>query len=277
MKKQPKVKALFEQLKEGIQAITSSEDWKQILLTQAKFHTYSFNNVMLILSQRPTASRVASYGTWKALGRQVVKGAQSIKIIAPHTVEVEDPETGEKKKKLGYHQTSVFDISDTKGEPLPSPSIEELTQNTKELKNFYELLKGISPVPVREETIKGGAKGYYRLVEDDIAIKKGMAAHQKCKTLVHEIAHAMLHRLEDKEARAKSSNEREVEAEGTAFVVLTYFGFDTSQYSFPYVASWNGDDIERIEKAGGVIQKAAAQLISNIEAAMAIEAKSKIA
>lgn len=266
-----KVNKLFGMLKEGVEKIKTSDDWKSILTFQAKFHNYSFKNVMLILLQRPSASRVASYTTWKKVGRQVVKGAKAINIMAPHTYKVKDSETEEEEEKLGFHQASVFDISDTKGEPVPSLNIQELSGDTEDYRKFYTLLKTISPVPVKEETITDGPKGYYHLVEDYIAVKKGMKAHQKCKTLVHEIAHSILHRLDKKdENRMLSRGDREIEAEGTAFVVLTYFGFDTSDYSFPYVATWSKSaEPEAIEKAGATIQKTADALISKIEMKMA--------
>lgn len=277
--KEPKVNQLFEQLKAGVEKITSSEQWKQILLVQSKFHNYSFKNVMLISMQCPTATRVASYTDWKKLKRQVVKGAKSIKIMAPHKVEIEDPETGETTEKLGFHQASVFDISDTEGEELPRLKCEELTKDTQAMRDFYKLAKSICPIPVKEKVLKDGIKGYYHLVDDYIAIKKGMAAHQKCKTLIHEMAHATLHRLDNKEARSLTGNDREIEAEGTAFVVMSYFGFDTSEYSFPYVASWNNkSDLERIERAGATIQKAAAKIINQLSEEMNKEEdKSEIA
>lgn len=270
--KEPKVKALFEQLKEGVANIISSDDWKKILILQTKFHKYSFRNIMLIRMQRPTATRVASYGLWKNLGRQVVRGAQSIKIIAPHMVKVQDKDTGEEKELLSFHQASVFDIADTEGEELPQLKYDELAGDTKQLREFYELAQSISPVPVKEKTITDGSEGYYHLVDDYIAIKRGIGIHKKCKTLIHEIVHATLHRRDNQEASGLTQNDMEIEAEGAAFVVLTYFGLDTSKYSFSYVAGWNSrNDVERIERAGDTIQKISKTLIDQLEALMISE------
>lgn len=267
-KKEPKVNELFDKLKEGVQAVYSSDTWKELLLFQSKFHNYSFNNIVLISMQCPEATRVASYKTWQELGRQVVKGEKGIKIMAPHQYKVNTEKEEEETTKLGFHQTSVFDISQTDGEELPT-LCPELKGDTQGLRDFYGIAKNISPVMVQEETIKGGAKGYYHLVEDYIAIKKGMAAQQKCKTLIHEIAHAMLHKIGNDRASQLTSNDKEVEAEGTAFVVLSYFGFDTSEYSFPYVASWNGsENLERIQKAGVTIQKIAQEIIEKLQTEM---------
>ncbi|MBT2283506.1 hypothetical protein J7E78_08145 [Paenibacillus polymyxa] len=191
--KEPKVKALFE----GRCKHYFIGRLEKILILQTKFHNYSFRNIMLIRMQRPTANRVASYGLWKNLGRQVVKGAQSIKIIAPHMVKLKDKETGEEKEVLSFHQASIFDIADTEGEELPRLNYDELAGDTKKLREFYELALSISPVPVKEKTIKDGSEGYYHTVEDYIAIKRGIGVHKKCKTLIHEIVHATLHRRDN--------------------------------------------------------------------------------
>ncbi|EJW13777.1 ImmA/IrrE family metallo-endopeptidase [Paenibacillus alvei] len=263
--KERKVEVLFKQLKEGVENVYSSETWKELLLFQSKMHDYSFNNMMLIYIQCPHATHVAGYDTWRKLGRQVMYGQTGIRIMAPHTYTVKDEKTGEEEKRTGYHQTSVFDISQTKGKDIPV--ITELKGDSKSLREFYEIAKSISRVPVSEEKVKGAVKGYYSVDGDYIVIKKGMATKQKCKTLIHEMAHSILHRKEDGRRDEMSRNEREIEAEGTAFVVLSYFGFDTSEYSFPYVAGWNpGGETQAIQKAGDVIQKTSQKLIDEINA-----------
>lgn len=267
--KEPKIKELMNALHEGVQSVTTSERWKEVLLFQSKFHNYSFNNTFLIYSQCPQATYVAGFTAWKKLGRYVVKGATGIKIMAPHEYFVTDEETGEEKKKIGFHQTSVFDVSQTDGEPLPE-LCPELKGDTKELKRFYEIAQTVSAVPVREEKIEGQIKGFYSHTHDYIAIKKGMAVKQKCKTLIHEMAHSMIHRIDDERRKTLSRSDREIEAEGTAFVVLSYFGFDTSEYSFPYVASWASADWESIQKAGEMIQKTSEKIIKMIQQKMKV-------
>ncbi|MBV6717277.1 ArdC-like ssDNA-binding domain-containing protein [Paenibacillus chitinolyticus] len=260
MKKTAKVNELYKQLKTGVEEFYSSDRWKEFLTVQARFHQYSFRNVLLIYMQCPHATRVAGFEDWKKFGRHVKRGETAIKILGPkHRREV-DEKTGEENWVLnGFYQASVFDISQTGGEELPSLSY-ELSKDTPTLRRFYEMAKAISPAPIQEVTLKGSMKGSYNYTTQTISIKKGMAALQKCKTLIHEIAHAMLHTETDKPREL-----REVEAEGTAFVVLNYFGFDTSEYSFSYVAGWNGS-AEHISKAGEAIQKAAVKLIDDLEA-----------
>lgn len=147
--------------------------------------------------------------------------------------------------------------------------IKELKGDTASLRHFYEVAKAISPFPVEEVTLKDGSKGYFSHDTVSIGIKKGMAVKQKCKTLIHELAHGLLHRLDDPRRQTLTRNDREIEAEGTAFVVLSYFGFDTSEYSFPYVASWNGTtSLDSIQRAGEIIQKTAEKIINQLKEEM---------
>lgn len=269
VKKQPKVNELFKKLEDGVKNVYTSESWKNILKFQSAFHDYSFNNMMLIYMQCPTATQVAGYDDWKKLERQVKYGETSIKIMAPNHRMERNEETGEEQKVLcGFHQTSVFDVSQTKGKDLPE-LCKELKGDTASLRQFYEFAKSISPFPVEEVTLKDGSKGYFSHDSVSIGIKKGMAVKQKCKTLIHELAHGYLHRLNDPRRATLSRSDREIEAEGTAFVVLSYFGFDTSEYSFPYVASWNGTTaMESVQRAGEIIQQTAKKIINQLNEVM---------
>lgn len=259
--KEHKVNNLFNKLKDGVEMFYDSETWKQFLKVQARFHDYSFRNTVLIFLQCPHATRVAGYTDWQKLGRYPKRGESSIKIIAPHFIKVRNEETGEDERVLnGYHQASVFDVSQTDGKPIPE-LIQELTMDTECIRDFYEKIKAACPFPIEEVSLNGGVKGTYNRESDVIQVKKDMAALQKTKTLVHEWSHACLHKVTDKERDLK-----EVEAEGTAYVVLSYFGFDTSEYSFNYVAGWNGSiDGTAIQEAGATIQKTACKIIDMIQ------------
>jgi hypothetical protein len=259
--KNAKVNELYGKLKEGVKGFYSTDTFKDYLKFQANFHHYTWNNMMLIFLQNPDASRVAGFEDWKKVGRHPLLGSKGLKILAPSYKKVRNVKTGiDEQKLVGFHQTSVFDVSQTGGAELPTLT-KELTMDTPTLKTFYGTLKAVCPVPMEEVTIKDGSKGYYMPSTDSIGIKKGMATLQKCKTLVHEMVHAILHKDSN-----KSSQLKEVEAEGTAFVVLSYFGFDTSEYSFNYVGGWNGSvEAETIQIAGNIIQKTAKQLIEMIE------------
>src|SRR5918911_2476956 len=116
-----RMSTLMQQLEAGVEAIQTSEDFKRYLRTAAAFHTYSPNNVLLILAQKPEATRVAGYKTWQTLGRQVKKGERAIYIFAPHPYRVTtEDETGEEQTHEGltFRTVPVFDISQTEGDPI---------------------------------------------------------------------------------------------------------------------------------------------------------------
>lgn len=259
--RQAKVDEIYNLLKEGVSKVYSSDAWKELLLFQSKFHQYSFKNMMLVYFQNPCASQIGSMRFWNKLGRRVKAGETSLKIWAPSSKKVQIEETGEEEeRRVGWYLTSVFDVSQTHGKELPK-LIDELKMDTEVLRDFYQLLKSICPYPVEEKKLENGVKGYMDYTNHTIAIKKGLSALHKCKTLVHEMVHGFLH-----EGTDRTRDVREVEAEGSAFVVLSYFGFDTSEYSFGYVASWNGSKDEKaILESGQIIQETAKYFIQQIE------------
>src|ERR671933_430861 len=125
-----RMSTLLQQLEVGVQAIQTSEDFQRYLRTAANFHQYSPNNVLLILAQKPDATRVAGYTTWQALGRQVKKGEKAIYIFAPqpYFVTTED-EQGEEQTREGltFRSVPVFDFSQTEGDPIPTMEAPVLT------------------------------------------------------------------------------------------------------------------------------------------------------
>jgi hypothetical protein len=263
------VSDLFEQLKTGVEGIYDSESWKKILIFQSAFRNYSFSNSILISMQCPGATRVASYHAWKKVNRQVVEKG-GIKILAPRFKKVKDEQSGEMVDQLAYFSYStVFDISQTVGDPLPSLNIKELIGNDDWYKQIYETVISISPVPVIEQEIMDGSKGYCDYIKNEIGIKQDMAYQQKAKTGIHEICHYFIHHTNVRKPGV-TRNEAEVEAEGTAYVVLSYFDIDTSEYSFPYVAGWGSNDIDLIKQSGDTIQKTSKKIIDLIEKAFGV-------
>ena len=94
-----------------------------------------------------------------------------------------------------------------------------------------------------------------------------MSQVQTIKTLVHEIAHAKLHKPEDLLAEPKPVDRRqkEVEAESIAYVVCQYFGIDTSDYSLAYVAGWSkGKELTELKASLNVIHSTAGEIIDAI-------------
>ena len=225
----------------GVREIWLSERFRCYLDFLAKFHRYSVNNTIAIYMQRPTASLVASFSDWRRRGRQVRKGEHGIKIIAPHVIKDVDDDTGEIKTCTGYHIAYCFDVSQTDGEALPEGPARQLTGDVDDYAHIWDTLQAVSPVPVSIELIANSTvNGYYSHTDQRIAIRDGLAELQRVKTVIHEIAHAMLHAKGAEEADADRST-REVQAESVAYVVCRALGLDTSDYSFGYVAGWSSD------------------------------------
>lgn len=280
-------KALAEHLKEGMKNYLDSEQFKSFLDTMSKFHNYSLNNIHLLKMQNPNVSRVASFNKWKAdFDRTVKKGSKALKIWVPYQVKTSIPvhkkelsfspsenETEEKvvtvtRFKLG----NVFDVSQTEGKELPK-AINELTGDVKDYEDLYRAAKAVSmdnQVPISFEEIKReSTNGYYSPDENRIVISKGLKGQEQIlKTIFHEMAHADLHRGSNAQYGDDQYRKQELQAESVAYVVSNHFGFDTSSYSFGYLAIWakdkNGfeDMVEQLQ----VVQKEAKSLIDRMDA-----------
>ena len=252
--------SILKSLETGVENIFTGDKYAQYLQTMSKFHRYSFNNTLLIAMQRPGATLVTGYRNWQTMGRQVKKGEKGITILAPAPIkrkreqEILDqnnkplldgngkPKTEEVEVIIPrFKPTTVFDISQTDGEPIETLAPEELTEAVADYELFMKAIKEVSPVPIRFDEIEGEAKGYYHSVDKEIVIQKGMSDSQTIKTAIHETGHARIH---DKDLMAEQGIEKdrltkEVEAESVAYCVCSAFGVDTSEYSFPYIAGWS--------------------------------------
>ncbi len=286
-----KVKEITDKLEEGLKELFESGKYKNYLSTMSKFHNYSFNNTLLIALQRPDASLVAGYQAWqKNFNRHVKRGEKGIRILAPAPYKIKeerdklDPVTGEvmldkdgmpqteevEVKIPAFRAVSVFDVSQTDGEPLPELDAKELLSTVEGYEDFIKAVAYVSPVPIGFEDILGASKGYFNIEENRIAVQEGMSESQTLKTMVHETAHSMLHNKEvNKEdilAPAKDRNTKEVEAEGVAFTVCSHFGIDTSEYTFGYIAGWSsGRDMKELKSSLDTIRRTASELITGIE------------
>ncbi len=287
-----KMKEITDRLEQGIQDLFESDRFKEYLQVMSKFHNYSFNNTLLIAMQKPDATLIAGYNSWKNLfGRQVSRGAKGIKVIAPSPYKVKkeidkiDPKTQkpvtDKNGKPVKEETevtvpafkvvSVFDVSQTEGKELPSIGVDELTGDVEQYADFFKATEQASPAPVGFEKIESGAKGYYSQTNKRIAINEGMSELQNLKTLIHEIAHAKLHDI-DLNAPAKEQADRpdrrtrEVQAESIAYAVCQHYGLDTSDYSFSYVAQWSsGRELAELKASLETIRSTASELIKDID------------
>lgn len=227
----------LEVLAEQTEALAQSERWRRWLSYQTKFHQYSFNNVLLIMAQRPEATSVAGYRRWQALGRQVREGEPGIRIIRPQGYKRTNRQ-GEEVDRLTFRGASVFDISQTDGAPPPEVASRLETSDRGELLQTLTQYAEQHGWSVTFANIAGEANGY--AVKDKIVIKDDLAVDQQTKTLLHEIAH---HALGHVGTAEWTREEREIEAESVSFVVAGALGWDTSQYSVGYVTTW-GDGRE---------------------------------
>ena len=273
------VQALLSELESGVSAVFTSGRYDAYLKTLSRFHDYSFRNCMLIYMQCPDASRVAGFQTWKKdFHRYVVKGAKAIKILAPvigkirmidtdgNPVTDEDGNEQFLMKPVNYRVVNVFDISQTSGEPLPSIA-EDLSGDMEGFENLKQKVAALSPVPVEFQSLKPGLYGYYSISEKKVVIDDKQSQKDALSTMIHEIAHALLHDKDTGTEKEADSRTREVQAESIAFVVANYLGLDTSKYSFGYVASWSsGKDTKELAASLETIGKTAGAMIEKLAA-----------
>lgn len=259
-----KMRDALAMLERGIAAILDGDDFARYLAALGRFHMYSPNNVALIHTQSPAATRVAGYRAWQTLGRRVKKGERGIRIVVPHRARVApEEESGQDVQMItGWGVGYVWDVDQTVGEPLALPPIHSalhgdatVAEMVREELTCWLRREGVTLE--RKET--GRANGYYLPRAREIAIHHDLTGLAALKTLVHEAAHfAADHcggvRWED----------AETVAEGAAYTVLSHFGLDTSGYSFGYVAHW-ARDMAVVRRNLAAIHAVAHQLITAIE------------
>lgn len=291
-KRADQLKEITERLEQGVKDIFTSEMYTKYLLTMSKFHNYSFNNTLLIAMQRPDATLVAGYNAWKnKFNCYVKKGEKGIQIIAPVPVKEREErekidkdtgltvlnESGEPEIEVvervipRFRVTTVFDYAQTDGEPLPTLEVNELTARVKDYTLLKEAIEQVSPVPIRFGEIEGNAKGYYSHMDKEICVRADMGESQTIKTMIHEVAHAMLHDSDQMKQRGEEKDQltKETEAESIAFTVCSALGIDTSDYSFPYVASWaSGKELKELKDSMDTIRLTAADFLEKLETAV---------
>lgn len=264
-----KTQSIIQQLEQGVRDVFESNRYQDYLKTMARFHQYSYANSLLILLQRPTATRVAGVKSWNAMGRSVNSGEHGIAILAPIIQKIKPltPDENEKSILKGYRVCHVFDVLQTTGADLPSL----ISTLHGDVANYADLMNAVISVagcPVAFEKIEGGAKGYYMPGSHRIVVGEDLSELHAIKTLLHETAHSILHRrTENQEIKDRST--KEVEAESVAFVVCQHLGLDTSDYSFDYLVSWSSDEqMKELKTALPLIQKTANELIEKLDKAL---------
>ena len=278
--KKEEIEKLSGIIDKGIKECRNSDKFKDYLKMQSKLPRYSVNNTLLIMMQsKGRASQVASYTTWKSLGRQVIRGEKGMQIFCPtpykKEVEVERRSAEgqiikEKSEELrmGYKPGYVFDVSQTTGAELPAP-VKILQGDVQGYNDLMSAIRSVSPVPIVFERIEGSANGYYSSRERKIGVSAELSPLQQVKTTLHELGHAYLDVTgQDKE---RSRAERETEAEAISFILTNRLlsdqvtAADVGEYSFGYLATWGDDNLSEFKTCLDTIQKSSSALITNIE------------
>lgn len=267
-------------LEAGLTALHSSEDWKRTLaamaaLGPARLGRLSFRNAMLVLMERPQTRHVATFNTWRKLGRSVAKGSKALTILKPRFAPMDSDEEGigaaeePGQKLIGFSPLSVFALEQTEGPELPAPRAEKDLQTpdgfawgVEQLKQVALGLPEVAGIELRPRLLSDppSARGWYVPSTKNIVVVTGESGDAMCfRTLAHEVAHALLHPKGDHH----STPEREVEAESTAFMVCHALGLDTSDVSFPYVSEWahGTDALKLLAGTGQRILGAATKLL----------------
>ncbi|MBR3741303.1 MAG: DUF4316 domain-containing protein [Clostridia bacterium] len=291
-----KLKEITDGIEKGIKNLFASGEYKDYLKTMARFHNYSLNNIILIFTQKPDATMVAGFSKWKdQFGRHVNRGEKGIKIIAPvlYNKKVER----EKRDPLSqmimvddsgnpimeeitirvprFKVTSVFDVSQTDGKPLPT-LVHDIYGSVKDYDVFMEAIRRSSPVPMDIVLMdeKEHGDGYFSRIENHTYIREGMSQVQTVSASIHEMAHAMLHtrealeaaKLENPEAKPKTKAQIEVEAESVSYAVCQYYGIETKENSFGYIASWSkNQELPELKASLETISKTASAIITSID------------
>jgi antirestriction protein ArdC len=254
--------ALLDRLAAGVTDLTDSDRWRRHLALQARFHRYSFRNVVLIATQCPEASQVAGFRAWQRMGRTVRRGERAIWILAPLVRRRSGATDEDRATVAGFRYQAVFDVSQTDGEPLPTVC-DRLVGAAPE--GAFDRLVGCATAlgfTVERCELPGTVNGdcSHRLARLRVEVRNDPA--QQVKTLAHELAHAVLHEEVGDRALA------ELEAESAAFVVCDHLGLDTSGYTFGDVATWAGggdEAVAGIRSAGERIQRAARTVVALLE------------
>ena len=237
---------LHESIGSLLQELTSTEGWARFLAFATGFHSYSLSNVLLILSQRPDASRVAGFRQWQERGRQVRKGERSIKIFGYATKKNED-ENGEEERRAYFPILSVFDVSQTDsidGEETPELAPRLTGGDDAGIYDAAaEWLTGQGWTIDRAST--GEANGFTQHAKRTITIHDQLQPAQAAATMLHEAAHALMHA--DADDYHQHRGMYETEAESVAYIVAGVLGLDTSSKSIGYIAGWTDGDVETVK------------------------------
>ena len=293
--KEIEVNNLLQKAKVGIEnCLTTPEQLKELAIYMGKFHNYSLRNTLLIQEQFKGALAVGSYAFWKEKGFVVNKGEKGIKILVPNklsdyfinskgeevklskaTVEekklIEQGEIEVRKGKVIFNQGYVFEVSQTNARAEDLPKIFPNRWLDGEVNNYDLMYKAMENIAkkigvkiIEPKAELGAVKGVSYPLTKEVALNPRNTQLQNVKTLIHELTHAKIHTMETRDNY--TTNAKEFQAEMTAYVVCSYFGLDTSEYSFRYISSWTkGVELKDKEKLINEVRGTVKEYIEVIE------------
>jgi hypothetical protein len=273
--------AVHAQLLDHVQTLVTSDAWPKLLTAMTtkdgtELSRFSFNNMLLIMMQLPTATAVATYDSWQARGRQVIKGQKSLRVYAPITVK--DREDENKTKIVGFRMIPEFDVSQV--EPKwQDPHGMTITPAIRR-RSVATPLQGEAPEQMWEAVHAqitelgyavefghtGKAMGYTDPKGKRVVISSRSSKAQAAKTLAHELGHILADHVDDLAEYQEHRGQMECVAESFSYMVCNYYGLDSAQYAAPYIATWAGRDPEEILTK---VQKAGTQVLSMYRAFVA--------
>lgn len=275
-------------LEKSLSDIFANDRFKDLLKVMANNKSYSLNNSLLIVAQKPTATMTMGYKDWKKLGRQVNAGEKGIRILAPYMKKIDvekiDPKTKQpirdekgnvvtekRERPIGYFQVSVFDVSQTQGKEIPKIkdfvkfNMQDDDYISKLYKDYKEFLINTKNNVIDERPTEEGVAGYYSRANDEIVISSTENKNdtEKFQVLVHEYAHSLLHHKES-DLKDLPRGHKEAQAESVAYVVNQYYGLDTSDSSIGYIARWS-KDIKLAKQALNEVRHVSNAIIDDID------------
>jgi antirestriction protein ArdC len=245
-----------ERLRRAVAELSSEAGFRRWLEVRAAMHDYSLHNTILIAMQRPDATCVAGYRKWQRLGRQVRRGERAIRILAPRRVRVAEDEGGEDEYRLaGFIGVSVFDVSQTEGEPLGEPprAAPVTGDSHADLIPPLEAFAGRRGYRVARERLPEGMGGWCDLDAGRIALSESLSPNGEVRTLIHELAHTYWI-----DYRRYDRGVAEAICETATAIACRSLGLDTDLASVPYIAGWAEGEV--IEEQAGVIDRIAREV-----------------
>lgn len=276
-----KIQQAQEQLEAGLKSLQTSDDWRHTLermaiLGPTSINRFSFRNIILLMSQRPHVTHAATFNAWHRAGRHVKKGEKGLVVLRPRIVNERETDAAgtvtEGKRIIGFSYLTVFALEQTDGEAIAAPmqpkalvdTPEGFTWTVEALTALVKTIPGVAGITfrARQPGDHARAAGWFNRITKQIVIIDSAPRIDQFTTVLHEVAHAVLHGDTEHHARPTM----EVEAESTAFVVAHALGLDTSCFSFPYVAGWASATDEKepfkaVAAVGERIRKGAATIL----------------